>query len=93
MRSPILFLLLFLPMQAFSQKSDSLQMDTLLSAFRHDFVEKQFIYCVDRIDKLEKKVEKMEDEKELHLYLIVVLLAVTIVSYRYGWLEKLRKKE
>jgi len=97
MRFPFFLLLLALPLLTFAQQSpkqkiDSLKMDTLLSAFRHDFVEKQFNYCVDRIDKLEKKVEKMEDERSQGKYWIVGFILLALVALRLGWLDKLQKK-
>lgn len=78
MRLPFFILLFALPLLTFGQQSpqqkrDSLKMDTLLSAFRHDFVEKQFNYCVDRIDGLEKKVKDLDDKKESSVLMIFFL--------------------
>ena len=96
----LLFLLTFiiLPLLSFGQhlsqqKLDSLKMDTLLSALRHDFVEKQFNYCLGRIDKLENRIEKMESGRGQDIYWIAGFVIFALFALRLGWLDKLQKKE
>jgi hypothetical protein len=97
MRFSFLLLLLALPLLTYSQqvsqqKLDSLKIDTLLSAFRHDFVERQFLYLNDRIEKLDKKVEDMEEARSQDKYWIGGFIVLALIALRFGWLEKLQKK-
>lgn len=75
----------------------------MLSAFRHDFVERQFIYCLDRIEKLEndrvanleKKVEdleKVEKRRYFSYFLTIALMMVGLyISYQLWKLHRNRQ--